>query len=292
MSPVYKSRFFVVLAMSIMTTLPEISGFSFQNLFQQPLLMKPDLLQITEKQTNQLLKIQLNIGEEDGPQMSVSDIVVELHPEPADYDHASLPGADGQNHKLSTQHRRLDVISEGYYINMSGMQTVQMDKACWEMCWRKDKPAGTLIVGCELPQDYWRNEAVLPQGDIFISFPVWTTEGLKIGQEEKRKVEVQLQQFLDERDEALLKFEGTENPIMRAIYLQNAFAALNRYNNVDHQTMQTIPEDHQILYIQEDLLLSYKGLVWGKDEPSGGYILLGDANLSLGSQKSKSQLLP
>lgn len=287
MTPVYKRRCLLLFAGF---SLPVITGFTFENLFQPPGI-KPDLLQITDKQKDQLLKIQLNIGEEDGPQMAVSDIIVELHHEPADYEHTSLPGANGQHHKLSSGHRRLDLISDGSFVNMLGVQYVQMQKGCWEMCWRKDKPAGTLICGFEIPHEYRRNEAILPQGEIFVSFPLWTRAGLKIGQEEKRKVEVQLEKFLEERDDALQKFEETDNPIMKAIFIQQAFAALEKYNNVDHRTMETIPMDHQVLLIQDDLLLTVKGLIWGKDA-TDGHVLLGYADVALESRTANSRLMP
>ena len=297
-------RWFLLFAFVTLPARPT-TGFSLlENLFQSPKsIIKPDLLQITDKQQDQLLKIQLNIGrhndndeqQEDNnrPHMAVTDLLIELHHEAADYDHTSLPGANGQHHQLSSGHRRLDLISEGQYINMLGVQKVQMNKGCWEMCWRKDKPAGTLVCGFEVLNDYQRNEAVLPKGEIFISFPLWTKEGLKIGQEEKRKVEVQLERFLEERDEALVKFEETENPLMKAFFLQSAFAALEKYNSVDHHTMEIIPMDHQVLPIQDDLLLTTKGLIWGKDISSGGHILLGYANVALGSRKTTSgQLMP
>lgn len=271
-----------------------VSGFTLDDFFRAPSI-KPDLFDIAEKQTDQILKIKMNIGDEDGPQMAVSDILVGLHHEPANYEHTTLPGADGRHYKLSSGHRRLDVIAEGQYVSMLGTQHVRMNKACWEMCWRKDKPAGTLICGVELPHEYRRNEAALPQGEIFLSFPLWTKAGLKIGQVEKQKIEVKLQKFLEERDEALIKFEETENPVLKAIHIQNAFAALDRYNSVDHQTMEAIPMDHQVLTIQEDLLLAIKGLVWSKD-PAGGHLLLGHADVSFASQQSdivgSSRLMP
>ena len=158
---------------------PVASAFLFERF--HPMSIKHDLLQLTEKQDEKLLKITLNIGEEDGPRMAVANMVVELHNDPANYEHTTLPGADGEYSQLSSGHRRLDVVSEGHFINLKGTQHVKMDKGCWEMCWRDDKPAGTLICGFDLPEEYTRNEAVLPKGEMYVSFPVWTKEGLKFG---------------------------------------------------------------------------------------------------------------
>jgi len=274
---------------------PLASSFLFENMFQPPMAVKPDLLQLTEKQSETLLKIQLNIGEDEGPQMVITDVVIELHHEPADYPHASLPGADGQHRKLSSGHRRLEVMSKGHFINLKGTQHVKMDKSCWEMCWRKDKPAGTLICGFDVPEEYRRNEAVLPKGEMYVSFPLWTKEGLKIGQKEKEKVQAELEGYLEERDEALRAFDETDNPIMKAFHIRNAFAATDKYNAVDHHTLGTIPMDHQVFPLQDDLFMTVRGLIWTKDwefKRGGGHILLGSADVSLESKTSKNRLMP
>lgn len=255
--------------------------------------VRPDLLQLTDKQSDKLLNIHLHVGDEDGPRMAVTGLTIELHHEAANYEHTALPGADGQHHKLSSGHRRLDVLAEGHFVNLKGTQHVHMNKGCWEMCWRKDKPAGTLICGFELPQEYRRNDAVLPSGEIYVSFPLWTREGLTIGQQEKQKTEMRLETYLQERDEALRAFDETDNPIMKAIHIRNAFAATDKYNAVDHHTLGTIPMDHQVFPIQDDLLLTVKGLLWTRDSKQGGsHILLGHADVALASQNSNSRLMP
>jgi len=275
----------------LISSTPLISGFLFEMF--QPMLMRPDLLQLTDKQTEKLLNIHLHIGNEEGPRMAVTDLMIELHHEPADYEHTKLPGADGPHRNLSSGHRRLDVITGGHFVNMKGTQHVNMQKGCWEMCWRKDKPAGTLICGFELVEEYRRNDAVLPKGEVYVSFPIWTREGLKVGQEEKLKVEQRLETYLRERDEALREFDETDNPIMKAIHIRNAFAATDKYNAVDHHTLGTIPMDHQVIPIQDDLLLTVKGLLWTKGSEQGeNHILLGHADVALVSQNSNRRLMP
>jgi hypothetical protein len=149
------------------------------------------------------------------------------------------------------------------------------------MCWRKGKPAGTLVCGFEIPQEYKRNAAVLPESRIFLSFPLWTAEGLKYGQEEKKKVEEEAQRFLEKRDEELYKFDMTENPIMKALHLRNAVAAVDKYNDMPHDTLEIIPDDHEAMHLQDDLLLATKGLIWAKDGTfeSEGHTLLGLATI-------------
>jgi hypothetical protein len=292
---IFLHSFCLLLVMTSGSSAPNTMASGFV-LFPERMHIKQDLLQITETQNDKLLKVTLQIGEEEGPRMAVTDMMVELHHEPADSDeHTTLPGADGEHAKLSTGHRRLDLISEGHFINLQGTQKVKMTKGCWEMCWRDDKPAGTLICGFDLPEDYQRNDAILPQGELYVSFPLWTRGGLKIGQEEKRKVELEMETYLEARDEALVAFDATENPIMKAIHLRNAFSATDKYNGIDRHTLETIPMDHQVFEIQDDILLSEKGLIWTKDwecKRGGGHILLGYANVEPGSRTPKSRLMP
>ena len=277
----------------LLATITPVLASGFLNMFPERMSIKQDLLDLTEKQEEKMLKITLEIGGEDeGPKMAIANVMVELHHDVANYEHTTLPGADGEHRKLSSGHRRVDVISEGHFISLEGTQHVKMERGCWEMCWRADKPAGTLIFGFDLPKDYMRNEAILPKGEIYLSFPLWTRAGLKVGQGEKHKVEIEMAKFLEERDDALRAFEATENPIMKAIHIRNAFAALDKYNSIDHHTLQTIPMDHQVFEIQDDLLLTEKGLIWTRESGGGGHRLLGYAKVELGSKKSNCRLMP
>jgi hypothetical protein len=271
-----------IIFQCILLSAPVASGF-IGNKFQPPVAVRPDLLKITDRQEVKKLNLQLHIGhQKDGPQMAVTEMVIELHHEPADYEHASLPGADGPHKQLSCGPRRLEVLSEGSFINLEGTQKVQTDKGCWEMCWRKGKPAGSLICGFELPQDYTRNEATLPKGTIFLSFPLFTEEGLKIGQEEKGQIEQQLDRFLHEREEALEAYHMTNNPVMKALHLRNAFVAAEKHSDADYITIESIPDDGEVVHLQDDLLLTTKGMIWLKegDFHTGENTILGQATIS------------
>ena len=74
-------------------------------------------------------------------------------------------------------------------------------------------PPSPSVCAFRLPQDYKRNDAVLPCGDVWFSFPVWTEDGLKKSQAEKQRIMDKIQVNLDKRDEQLAKFDGTQNPI-------------------------------------------------------------------------------
>jgi len=280
-------------AFLLIVTSPLARGFDLGQLFQaRSFEMRPDLLDITNAQVSKRLNLHLHIGyEEEEPHMSISNLVIELHHDDLEGDHAPLPAADGPRRALSSGPRRLDVLSKGSFVSMAGTQCVDTVKGCWEMAWRKGKPGGSLICSFEIPQDYRRNDAVLPKGPLYISVPVYTKEGLKVAQYEKERIQGVLAEFLMERDEALAQMDLTENPIMRAIYLQKALAAVDEYTKADHRTLESIPTDDDILLLQDDLLLANHGLLWGND-PTSGHVLLGRATVTPEEGRRKSRLMP
>ena len=235
-----------------------------------------DLLQVVKKQPDAQLNIQLVIGSEDVGFLSAKDMIVELHNGKADAGtHVPLPGADGYYESASSGHRDLDVISKGRYINTKGQQLIDCQRGCWELCWLKDKPSGSLVLGFHIPIDYWRNDAILPCGDLWLSFPVWTERGLQYGQYEKEKTQSEIKVLLEKRDEELNKFDHSRNPIMRAIYLKNAFEYAEKCSELDDGVLDTIPEDDQVEKLQDDLLLSRYGMIWRRH--GEGHVLLGHA---------------
>jgi hypothetical protein len=158
----------------------------------------------------------------------------------------------------------------------------------------KGKPAGTLVCGFEVPQDYMRNEATLRKGRLFLSFPIWTASGLKTGQAEKRKVEARCEHLLEQHEEALYQADLTDNPIMKAFHLQSADAAAERYDLQPHETLELIPEDHQVMKLQDDLLLTTGGIIWSKEGSffeGGDHTQLGYATI-LPGKKRANRLMP
>jgi hypothetical protein len=155
--------------------------------FLEPMTIKPGLVQMIETQTEQRLSVTLNIGKEgDSSRLPIKGMIFDLRKERAQYEHVPMPGIDGPHPELSSGARRLDLIKEGHYSGMSGPQEVRTLKGCWEMVWKKDASAGTLLCGFEVPDAYKRNDATLPHGRIYISFPIWTRDGLVDGRSETR----------------------------------------------------------------------------------------------------------
>lgn len=251
------------------------SGF-----FLEPVTIKPGLVQMIEAQTEQRLTVTLNIGKDgDSSRLPIKGMVFDLHTEPAQYEHVPMPGIDGPHPMLSSGARRLDLIKEGHYSGMSGTQEVRTLKGCWEMVWRKDATAGTLLCGFEVPEEYKRNDATLPNGRIYISFPTWTKDGLAYGRSEKERYIAQAKEHLDTRDEELEKMQATNNPIMKALHYRNAYEAVEKYGYQPLKMLEGIPDADEVLTLQDDLFLTTKGLVWSKALPDGKQVLLGTANI-------------
>jgi hypothetical protein len=212
-----------------------------------------------------------------------------------------MPGANGPYPHLSSGPRRLQVLQSGQYINLLGTQTVQTLNGCWEMNWIQDKPHGTLICGLDIPQDYHRNAAYLPQGRVYFSFPVWSPQGLVVGQAQRTWAEAECAKMLQRRDEALVQFECTNNPFKKAFHLYQAFQAIEHYNDMPHATIERIPKQNQdsvltLLNQEGNLLLSKEGVVYCKSGalqtklgiPERDFVYLGKAKVTKMSPASTS----
>jgi hypothetical protein len=265
-----------ILVIALLCSTSMSSGF-----FLEPMITKPGLLQLVEAQTDQRLSVTLVIGKEgDSSRLPIKGMVFDLHKEHAQYEHVPMPGIDGPHPNLSSGARRLDLIKEGHYSGMSGSQEVRTLKGCWEMVWRKDSPAGSLLCGFEVPEEYKRNDATLPNGRIYISFPIWTKDGLVYGRSEKERVIAQAKEHLDTKNEELEKMKETNNPIMKALHYRNAYDAVEKYGFQPLKMMEGIPDADEVIRLQDDLFLTTKGLVWSKALPSGKQVLLGTANIA------------
>jgi hypothetical protein len=257
---------------------PVVTGFIFPEM-----LRKPGLNELVESQPEQRLAVSLDIGKEGGTsRMAIKGIVLDLSKNNADYEHIAMPGTNGPHSKLSGGIRSLNIIKEGYFINNRGTQVVKTMKGCWELVWKKDAPAGALLCGFEVPEEYKRNEATLPKGRMYLSFPVWTKETLAFARSEKVRIIERAKECLGARDEELAKMDATPNPLMKALYYRNAYAAVEQYYMQPLKRLESIPDEGDIIAIQDDLFLTTKGLVWSKNLPRGEQVLLGAARLAQG----------
>jgi hypothetical protein len=282
--------FLSVVSVLALLVLPS-EGFTFNAASPNPVLHK-----FAQTQTGTVFSIGLDVGKDENSHMLVNGLVLELHPDPIDKGsyHPALPGANGPDPRLSTGAKKLSIKQEPYYINMSGMQHVHLKGACWELAWKDGAPAGSLVCGFHNTEEAKRNDASLPKGRIYISFPVWTKESLADAQERKRDVETRARQYIQDKDDELAKMQTTNNPIMKALHYRNAAAALEKYWICGVDSLKMIPSDTDTLALQDSLMLTTKGTVWTKKEGffGGHHALLGTATISPLLQNDNDKLKP
>eukprot|EP00339_Tiarina_fusa_P011682 CAMPEP_0117032932 /NCGR_PEP_ID=MMETSP0472-20121206/23571_1 /TAXON_ID=693140 ORGANISM="Tiarina fusus, Strain LIS" /NCGR_SAMPLE_ID=MMETSP0472 /ASSEMBLY_ACC=CAM_ASM_000603 /LENGTH=249 /DNA_ID=CAMNT_0004741713 /DNA_START=107 /DNA_END=853 /DNA_ORIENTATION=- len=247
-------------AITTLLLLAELAnGFIFRDLSTQ----KPGLTQLVDAQGEQTLSVTLDIGKEGSEsRMAVKGMVLGLHNDKPDYEHVAMPGKNGPNPKLSSGIRALNMIQEGHFISKVGTELVHTLKGCWEMVWRKDAPAGALLCGFDLPDEYQRNEAKLPKGRLYLSFPVWTAETLAFAQTQKVEILGLAEAALKEKEDQFSKYAAATNPLTKALHYRNAYAALEKYWMYPVDRMKQVPTSEEVIKIQDDLFLTTKGLVW------------------------------
>lgn len=251
-------------------------------IFPEPMFIKPGLKQLVDAQTEKRLNINLEIGTKaDKARLGVKELVMDLYPNLTDYEHVPMPGVDGPNPKLSSGIRKLNIVKEGYFISDAGAEMVQTMKGCWEMVWRKDSPAGSLLCGFEVPKEYKRNDAILPQGGIYLSFPVWTKETLAFARAEKDLILARAKECIDDKNEEMAKMQATGNILEKAWHYRNAYAAAEKYLSQPLKSMEMVPDKDEVIALQDDLFLTTKGTVWLKVFPFGKQVLLGSASATL-----------
>jgi len=239
--------------------------------------VRPDLRDICDQQDTRQLNVQMHVGDDESGFLTVKDMVIELggRIKEDEEKRMRLPGDDGPYAGCTSGARFLNVVEKGSFISMKGEQHVDCEKGCWEMCWVRGRPAGTVVFGFSLPEAYNRNNAILPEGDMWLSFPVWTADGLEYGQSLKRGALEEIEMYNQKWQEELEKYEMTDNPIMGMIYKQNAHRYATKCDELYDYSLETIPDDEDCAKLQDDLLLSKTGLIWknnGKND-----VLLGHA---------------
>lgn len=301
-----------LLQIVLVLMIPSVSTAFLNGFFESSPKMevRPDLLDLTDKQNRVTIRVNLDIGEEENHRhnndrqthLVIQGIELKFGSDTISDEHVILPGAGGARSNLSSGHRRLTVTQQGSFITLTGTKKVELKHPTWEMVWRDNKPAGSLICGFEVPCTYRRNDgnaAFLPEGHLYISFPVWSAEGLLIGQAERNRIEDMREQFLQQRDEELELCDKTKNPFQKAIHIHKAFTAVDKSLSLPSSTHHdTIPDFSKVLKMQDDLYLTTTGLVYRTDGPQYGkknHEFLGTAHV-VTPTKSKlsiaSRLLP
>jgi len=220
--------------------------------------------------------------------MSVTGMTLELRNVDPSYAHPAMPGVDGPHPELSTGAKALDVVRDGSFVSLQGTKHVSLLNGCWELVWKDGAPAGSLVCGFDLDEDVTRNDATLPKGRIYLSFPVWDQTSLTLAQLEKKERQDRASVFLADNSAEMEKFKDETNPLMKALHYRNAVAAINKFHDSGTTYYKAVPEPNEVLELNEatKLFVTAKGLMWTKDGSfrSGRHALLGTVMLKLASQ--------
>mmetsp|Transcript_2644 Transcript_2644/g.7338 ORF Transcript_2644/g.7338 Transcript_2644/m.7338 type:complete len:298 (-) Transcript_2644:117-1010(-) len=244
----------------------------------------PDLGNIVEAQHEAVLQIALDIGKSgESSRMGIKGLTLELHSEavPSDQPSVKLPGINGPHPELSSGSRRLEIQEEGGFVSLGGAQKVGMKDPCWEMVWRDGAPAGSLVCGFDISDDYHRNDATLPKGKTYISFPVWTTEGLADAREQKAKS----MGYNQAKRDALDEFQQEPNLLLKALKYREACVAAEKCSLYPMRNFAIVPDAEEIVPFRkhqesaDDIWLTTRGVVWATELPRGQKVVLGSANI-------------
>jgi len=259
------------------------------------------LAQLANAAGGTLLDMKLDVGSNEQFHMSLQGLVLELSSEAAvDELRPMLPGADGPNTGVSSAGAKTIVIKdEAYFVGMSGKQHVPLNHGCWELVWRENAGAGVIVCGFLLEHDVKRNDASLEKGRVYMSFPVWTTEGLKGQQEYRRMVEAKAKKHTEDRLDAFKKMDETNNVLKKALHFRNAAEADQKLSFVKTASVAMIPLVGDVMALGTDMMIITKGTVWTKEESSslfGGrniqHTLLGTVTIRPGVAVSEKFLKP
>ncbi|KAL7551188.1 hypothetical protein ACHAWF_014384 [Thalassiosira exigua] len=194
---------------------------------------------------------------------------------------ANLPGANGPNPQLSSGAKALELLKEGKFIGHDGMRLVGMENGAWEMIWRRNANAGALVCGFDVPEEVKRNEAVIPKGKLYATFPIWTDESLRTLRERKALAEEKALEATDRLKDAARKFEEERNPLMKALHFREACKAHEDIDYSGHRSYSKMPLDRDMIDLEGGLHLCSLGTVWTK---KGGFMgnqfLLGSATIA------------
>ena len=251
----------------------------------------PPELNYFTSQIDKVVDVRLNIGLISNQLFVIDNFQFHLCNDPLDSGatRITLPGADGPRPILSSGPHRIDVTNNGSFINMDGLQSVPLKHGVWELVWRDDGLAGLIICGLQLDRDARRNDAILPKGNLYLTFPIWSTQRLKEKQAEKKEAELKYKEFETERNLQLEKLKETPNLLKKAMYFRQAAKAVENMDNTGFHLLVNLPTEDEVLNIggtasDEGVLKIVKtGTLWSKTgsfrSNDGKQKLIGTASL-------------
>jgi hypothetical protein len=162
--------------------------------------------------------------------------------------------------------------------------SIPFDNGAWEMIWRRDAPAGALIMGFDAGE-IRRNKVSLPVGRVYVTFPVWTSKSLQDLRDRKAVAEKKAIEAMDRQQEELRKMQETGNLIAKALHFRNACKANEDFDYSGYRGYESMNLDRDMIPLKGDLHLCSLGTVWTKKEGlfgSNEQVLLGTASVAPG----------
>jgi hypothetical protein len=255
----------------------------------------PVLSKFAAVKTGEQFKVRMEVGQDEtSPRMYLDGLSIEMvHDMAKKSEVVGMPGADGPHPQTSTGAHVLNVVSHPFFIDIFGQQKVRFEKAAWEMIWKKDNLCGSIICGFDVPVGAKRNDANLPPGRIYLTFPVWSQEGLATRQAERFEAEARVKTFSIEKNEEMQKYYSEPNLFKKAMHYRNVAAAVEKIDMTGVRWLSQIPADSEVIPIGNNLLLNIKGEIWQKETAFFGakHNLLGTAVLSPLVEESKENTL-
>mmetsp|Transcript_24349 Transcript_24349/g.38401 ORF Transcript_24349/g.38401 Transcript_24349/m.38401 type:complete len:287 (-) Transcript_24349:276-1136(-) len=281
-------NFFILLIISLCYHSKAVLGFLPSWMPGADLSSAPELTRYARGQSDIFLDVRLTIGLNADQLFVIDGFKFKLCNEPLEKEDSdiSLPGTNGPRPHLSSGARSVHALKDGSFINMKGLQNVEFHDGVWEMIWRDNSPAGLIICGFSLDKDARRNDALLEKGQVYLTWPVWSKDGLEKDQALRAKAEIKYKAFEAERDGELEKMSNTPNILHKALHFRKASAATEKMDFSGLHNYVDVPSIEDVLEIGEGLQVVKTGTVWSKTGSFSGTFrasrqqLLGSATIN------------
>lgn len=218
-----------------------------------------------------------------GNRLGIDGLTVELKNDKGDK-LSKMPGSDGPNPQLSSGSKSLEVVEEGKFVDFSGTRHATLSNGAWELVWRKGANAGALICGFDVPVAIERNDAKIPEGRLYVTFPVWNDSTLKDLRERKQVAEEKAVKAADRLKEHSEKMETTNNLIEKALHFREACKAAEEIDYSGYRSYRSMPLHREMISVNGGLNICTLGTVWTKKDAIFGadHVLLGSASAQAG----------
>ena len=159
----FSAFLFAILVVAAYPPHSDLSCAAF--IFETKQTIRPDLNKVVDAQPDTKITVSLDVGQPDktSSRLAVKGMTLDLVQRPSsDGQVVKMPGRNGPHPELSAGLRHVEFVEDGKFVSMEGVKNVRGTKGAWEIVWKNDSPAGSLLCGFELTQSYSRNEATLP----------------------------------------------------------------------------------------------------------------------------------